>query len=161
MTSRIDERLQLIRFLQQGQNPEPLLERRLEQEQQRLQETVSQTTSTLQQRQTLVAARVKEIANEMETTPIFSPTELLAEHLQQTLNQVQSTLEKIKAALQSSQNQLDQMHEKKIELTQSLQHVRGELKFAETKPLSYQNELYAANEAVNSYIAKKLSKESS
>ena len=157
----IDARLQWIRAMHGGQNLEVHLERRLEQEQQRLHQTAAQITITLQQRQTIVATQTAAIAEEMESTPLFLATELQNKNLQETLTQLESTQEKLKTALQTSQNQLEQMQMKKIELTQSFQHLQEELKSTEAKSFPYQNELFAASDAAYAYLAKSLTKESS
>lgn len=150
----IDERLQIIRMLNQGLNPEQLLERRLEEEQQAFEQSASRIQAILQERQTEMLSGVEVLVGELESMNVFKDVESQNQNLHRTLDRLMQTQKELQNELGSSQKKLHQIQVKKIELTQSLQSLKKTLKSPEAKSNPFQDLLYSLDESLNKYISK-------
>lgn len=156
MIPDIEYTMAMIRMQHQGENPEPYLERVLEQEQQQQNEQNANIAASLRGRGALVSGAGREILEEMESNEIFKPAEQQSSNLKQALGKVEQTQKNWTDALNVSQKNLEQLSLIHSELASTLQNLQSVLK--SPKPLPCEEYLRKGSEAFNRYIAAKTSR---
>lgn len=151
-----NNRLEILRMLHQGEDPQQNVERRLQQHEEAFQREAARITAAVEERQASASRRGGELVGEMGALDVHNASELQVDAIKETLKQAFKTQKELEKALQDGQERLKQLKVEKVELIQSQENLRRALKSPDAKGSVLQDHLYGLGESLNGFISEKI-----